>query len=91
MELWTDLGLGRFELRYVRDKMQREKDFLIVRDRKPWLLIEVKQLVTALSPGLACFQKETKAPHAVQMVMDLSYVQADCFARTAPVVVSART
>jgi hypothetical protein len=32
VEGWTDLGLGRFELRYVRDKQQREVDFLVVRD-----------------------------------------------------------
>ncbi|MBN1346802.1 MAG: ATP-binding protein, partial [Phycisphaerae bacterium] len=32
VEGWTDLGLGAFELRYVRDKQQREVDFLVVRD-----------------------------------------------------------
>jgi uncharacterized protein len=42
VEHWTDLGLGDFELRYLRDKLQREVDFLIVRDRKPRLLVEVK-------------------------------------------------
>ena len=34
VEGWTDLGFGRFELRYVRDKLQREVDFLVLRDRK---------------------------------------------------------
>ena len=41
VEGWTDLGFGRFELRYVRDKLQREVDFLVLRDRKPWFLVAV--------------------------------------------------
>jgi hypothetical protein len=28
-------------LRYVRDKLKREVDFLVVRDRKPWFLVAV--------------------------------------------------
>jgi len=42
VEGWTDLGLGRFELRYLRDKAKREVDFLIVRDRKPWVWLKSK-------------------------------------------------
>ena len=34
VEGWTDLGLGNFELRYLRDKMKREVDFLVGRDCK---------------------------------------------------------
>src|SRR6185312_9305875 len=49
VEGWSDLGLGQFELRYVRDKLGREVDFLLVRDRKPWILVEVKQSETRLS------------------------------------------
>ena len=30
VEGWTELGLGTFELRYLRDKLKREVDFLIV-------------------------------------------------------------
>ncbi len=91
VEGWTDLGLGRFELRYLRDKMKREVDFLVVRDRKPWFLVEVKNAERALSPALRYFQEATKAPHAFQAVMDMNHVDADCFAERAPVVVPART
>ena len=42
VEGWTDLGFGDFELRYLRDKQKREVDFLVVRDRKPWFLVEAK-------------------------------------------------
>lgn len=91
VEGWTDLGLGRFDLHYLRDKEKREVDFLVVRDRKPWFLVEVKKADTALHPALAYFQKATGAPHAFQAVMDLSPIATDCFSRRDPVVVPAST
>jgi predicted AAA+ superfamily ATPase len=91
VEGWTDLGLGRFELRYLRDKRKREVDFMIVRDRKPWLLVEVKTSAAALSDSLRYFQAATRAPHALQAVMELPYVDVDCFRRAEPVIVPART
>ncbi len=39
---WTDAGLGRFELTYVRTRQGKETDFLILWDRLPWLLVEAK-------------------------------------------------
>jgi len=91
VEGWTDRGLGRFELRYLRDKAQREVDFVVIRDNRPWCLVEVKKSETQLSPALAHFQAQLKAPHAFQVVLDLDYVDADCFSRHDPVVVPART
>ena len=38
---WTDLGLGAFELGYLRDKEKRAVDFLVARNGKPWFLAEV--------------------------------------------------
>jgi uncharacterized protein len=90
-EGWTDLGLGEFELRYLRDKLKREVDFVVVRDRKPWFLVEVKNADGKLSDTLAHFQAQIRAPHAFQVVMDRPFVDADCFTRTDPIVVSART
>lgn len=91
VEGWTDLGFGAFQLRYLRDKQKREVDFLVVRDRKPWFLVEVKLSDASLSPSLAYFQEQTKAPHAFQVVMELPYQRADCFKVHRPVVVPART
>lgn len=88
---WTDLGLGRYELRYLRDKQKREVDFVIIRDRKPWFLVEVKQSDTRLTGSLAHFQAQVRAPHAFQVVIDLDYVAVDCFTLGTPVVVPART
>lgn len=91
VEGWTDLGFGDFDLRYLRDKQKREVDFLVVRDRKPWLLVEVKVSDTNLSPSLAHFQAQTQATLAFQVFMNLPYEPADCFGVKRPVVVPART
>ncbi|HIJ97348.1 MAG TPA: ATP-binding protein [Desulfuromonadales bacterium] len=40
--LLTDAGIGDFDLWYVRTRDGKESDFLISRDRKPWLLAEAK-------------------------------------------------
>lgn len=87
---WNDLGLGRFELRYVRDKLQREVDFLVIQNREPWFLVEVKTGDTRLSPSLAHFQEQTRAPHAFQVVMDLPYEPVDAFTTHKPTIVNAR-
>lgn len=91
VEGWTDLGLGDFELRYLRDKQKREVDFLVVRDRKPWFLVEAKLSETVLSSSLAHFQAQTNASHAFQVVITLPYEPIDCFRAHQPVVVPART
>lgn len=91
VEGWTDLGLGEFELRYLRDKLKREVDFLVVRDRKPWFLVEVKTSDTRMSSALSHFQVQTKAPHAFQVAMELPYEHASCFDLHGPAVVPART
>jgi predicted AAA+ superfamily ATPase len=91
VEGWTDLGFGEFELRYLRDKMKREVDFLVVRNRVPWFLVEVKASSTELSPALAVFQTQTKAAHAFQVVMELPFEAVDCFQTKRPIVVPAKT
>jgi hypothetical protein len=78
-------------LRYLRDKQKREVDFLVVRDRRPWFLVEVKMSDTKLSPSLAHFQAQTKATHALQAVMNLPFVASDCFVGKQPIVVPAKT
>lgn len=91
VETWVDLGIGKFELRYLRDKDKREVDFCIIRDGKPWFLVEVKQKEESLSPALSWFQQQIGCPHAFQAVVDLDYVDADPFARHDPCVVPAAT
>ncbi len=91
VETWTDRGLGNFDLHYLRDKEQREVDFLVTRDKKPWFLVEAKLADMGLSPHLAYFQGATGAKHAFQAVVEMPHVGADCFARERPTVVPARS
>jgi hypothetical protein len=65
---WTDVGLGVFELRYVRDKEKREVDFLVLRDRRPWMLVECKVAETAPAPALVRFADVLGVELAVQVV-----------------------
>jgi len=91
VEGWKDLGFGDFQLRYLRDKLKREVDFLVVKNRKPWFLVEVQLSETSLSPSLAHFQAQTKAAHAFQLVVNLAYQPSDCFRVHRPIVVPGRT
>jgi uncharacterized protein len=91
VEGWTDLGLGVFELRYIRDTQKREVDFVVIRDGSPWFLVEAKQGDSGPSPQLAYFQKQTGAEHAFQVSLGADYVDANCFRGKIPVVVPART
>lgn len=92
VEGWNDMGLGEFELCYLRDKEKREVDFLVIRDGKPWFLAEVKYHEKAIGPALNHYQNQLDAPFAFQIVIDADYVDADCFARAGgPLVVPART
>ena len=91
VEAWSDLGYGRFELFYLRDKQKREVDFLVSRDGVAWFIAEVNASDTHLSPCLSYYQRATGARHAFQIVFGEDFIDADCFTRTNPVVVPART
>ena len=92
VQLWTDLGLGEYDLFYVRDKGGRtEVDFLVAKDGDPWALFECKSGDAALSGSLRAVQSATRAPHALQVVFDLPYEPVDCFALDGPFSVPART
>ncbi len=66
--LWTDTGEGTFELRYLRNKEKQEIDFLIVRDRLPWLPVEVKLADEDPAPNWRKFLPALKCPRALQLV-----------------------
>ena len=89
---WNDLGLGAFELGYIRDKERREVDFVVTRSGKPWFLAEVKYRDESMSPHLPYYQDRLDVPFAFQVTLDAEYVDQDCFAEPGrPRVVPART
>jgi len=65
---WTDTGEGDFDLYYLRDKERREIDFLILRDGKPWLPVEVKLSDTDLSPNWKRFAHLLPFHRGLQLV-----------------------
>ena len=67
-QYWTDTAQGEFELQFIRTKERKEVDFVIVRDRKPWMLIECKSNSKAISPHLAHFSRQLKTRHNFQLV-----------------------
>jgi predicted AAA+ superfamily ATPase len=78
---WTDLGFGKFELYFLRDKEKHEVDFLLTKDQKPWILLEVKSSYKeTLSKHLYHFQSQVKAEYVFQLAFDLPYIDEDCFA-----------
>lgn len=91
VHFWTDLGLGDYQLHYIRTKEQQEVDFVVTKDGKPWFLVEVKTKKTAISKQLYRFQKETGAQHAFQVTIDLPFIERNCFEETEPVIVPAKT
>jgi len=88
---WTDRGFGTYGLYFLRDKDKKEVNFLVTKNEEPWLLVEVKKTKGSLSHTLENFQKQTKALHAFQVILDADYEEIDCFSYTHPVCVPAKT
>lgn len=71
VDWWTDSGLGRFELCYIRDKQQHEVDFVVTKDGEPLMLVEVKSsLDEPLSPNLRAFAEKLKVKYAFQVTVE---------------------
>lgn len=92
VHFWTDSGFGDYDLHYLRDKEKREVDFLVTKNKQPWFLVEVKKSKQdRVSEHLSYYQKELNVPHAFQVVMDMDYIDQDCFQYHQPVIVPAST
>ena len=57
------------DLCYLRDRVGREVDFLIVVGKKPWFAVEVKLGETRIDPALVYFRERLKIPWAYQVVL----------------------
>ncbi len=58
----------RYELRYIRDKEEREVDFVILRDKKILELIEVKWSDSTVQKSLEYYSEKLKVPLSTQIV-----------------------
>ena len=85
---YSDSGLAKLELFYIRTKDQEEVDFLIIKNNKPWLLVEVKSSIkTSLSKTLIKYHKELKTEHAFQVGFDGEYISKDIFTLKDPIII----
>ena len=85
----SKIGIDYYPFYFLRDKEKREVDFLIVKDGKPWFLVEAKTSETIPAKALYHFQEMTGAPHAFQAVFSLDPVMKDCFTVNRPICVPA--
>jgi predicted AAA+ superfamily ATPase len=74
-QYWTDTAQGEFELRYLRDKEKHEVDFCVLRDGKPWMLIECKTSETNISPSLLRFSVSLGTKHNFQLIESNGYIR----------------
>lgn len=89
---WNDMGFADYELCYLRDKDKHEVDFIIIKNNKPWAIIEAKlNNQSSLSPNLHYFQKQLNANFALQVVINKDYVDKNCFISPDPIIVPAKT
>ena len=63
----SDTGEGVFELRYLRSRDHHEIDFLIIREGKPWLPIEIKLNRDQPSKNWNYFLKRLNCKRGVQL------------------------
>lgn len=66
-----DWGFEPLDLHFVRDKEKREVDFLITRNKKPWLLVEAKLSKTEVPMALPYFAQHLNVPHKILLVAQL--------------------
>jgi len=66
---WNDMGYGTFSLHFIKNKEQQEVDFLVARDRSPFILVEAKLSDDQPTAALRKFQADLNVP-AVQLISD---------------------
>ena len=67
---FTEIGLGMFEVMYIRDTAKREVDFILVKDDKPLALFEAKESGGKIAPAIRHFGRTLNIP-CYQIVRDL--------------------
>ncbi len=78
---FTELGLGNFEIHYIRDKEKREVDFVLVKDNAPVALFEAKESNSSISKSGKFYSKKLNIP-LFQIVNKAKKVEAfpgNCF------------
>jgi len=69
-DFWQDTLGYRTELRYIRDDLGREVDFVVLKDRKPIFAVECKLSDTAVSPSMVEFKSKLDIPKWYQVTLN---------------------
>lgn len=69
----SDAGYGKFELTYLRNKEKKELDFLILKNNKPFIPIEVKLTDTTPSNNWRSLMPQTGCPVGLQIIKTSGY------------------
>ena len=72
---WNELGLGDFDLRYVRNHQGREVDFSVIKDKQPFALFEAKESELKPAASGSFFQERLQMPY-YQVVEHFDNVEA---------------
>ena len=64
----TDTGYGAYELNYIRNKEKKEIDFLLTKNKKPWLPIEIKLNDDKPFSNWTAFMKYLQCDKGIQVV-----------------------
>ena len=68
VHFWNDTGEGVFALFYLRNRQKEEVDFLVTRNKKPWLAVECKMNDDLPSSSLIRFTASLKPALALQVL-----------------------
>lgn len=68
VHFFQDFYGEKLELCYLRDKSQREVDFLIIKNQKPFIALEVKTSQEKISVPLKYFKEKLDIPFCYQIV-----------------------
>jgi predicted AAA+ superfamily ATPase len=91
VNFYSDVGLGRFELFYLRDIDKKEVDFLIVRDNEPFMMIESKTSDIRISKSMEHFRRQLNPNYAIQAILNEDFVAKTCFVGESPIIAPAKT
>lgn len=65
-----DIEGEQVEMRYFRNKLKHEVDFVLLKDKKPWIAVEAKLSEDHLHSGLKYFVERVDIPFAYQVVLN---------------------
>jgi predicted AAA+ superfamily ATPase len=74
--LWTETGSDEWDLQYVRTREGRETDFVLLRQGKPWCLLECKSRRAALESHHLLFARKLGGIPVVQLVREHGVLRA---------------